>query len=362
MSLNRRHCLQAAAQVAVLGIFPRTAFSQTKTGNDRRLKFGILGINHEHIFRMVQAIKDGGGAPVMAYAPNAEPQLAEKFFRENPQVTQARTENELLDNKDIPLVVNALPPAARAQAGERIMRAGKDCLADKGGILTLDELRSLRLVQAETKRRYIISYSERLLMPVSLKIDELLQAGVIGRVTEMIGVGPHGLTHNPREEWFWTRAGHGGILVDVATHQADQFLHYTRSTKAEVTAAKVANRENPEHPEFEDWGETTMQGDGGKANITVSFYRKSSTGFLLTLIGTEGKMEVQKHSGRITLTDAKGQRREVQADLKAICPFGRQVVDDVLNRTETAQGQTHAFLATELAIRAQARALADAKQ
>jgi hypothetical protein len=32
------------------------------------------------------------------------------------------------------------------------------------------------------------------------------------------------------------------------------------------------------------------------------------------------------------------------------------VVDDVLNRTETAMPQVHAFLATELALRAQAQA------
>ena len=34
-------------------------------------------------------------------------------------------------------------------------------------------------------------------------------------------------------------------------------------------------------------------------------------------------------------------------------PYGRQVVDDVLARSETAMPQAHCFLATELALRAQ---------
>ena len=36
--------------------------------------------------------------------------------------------------------------------------------------------------------------------------------------------------------------------------------------------------------------------------------------------------------------------------------YGEQLVDDVLNRTETAMLQEHCFLATELALRAQKKA------
>lgn len=293
----------------------------------------------------------------MVWAPNAEPTLATKFFAENPNAIRARNEAELLESDNLPLIVNAVPPAERAAVGVRIMRAGKDVLADKGGILTLESLDELRRAQAETRRIYSISYSERLLMPVSIKIDELIRAGAIGTVTHMKGIGPHGLTHNPREPWFWTRAGHGGILVDVGTHQADQFLYYTGSKRAEVLRAKTANQENAEHPEFEDVGEVWFRGDGGEGYAKVTFYRGKSTGFQLTLTGTDGAMFVEKHANRIVLTALDGKSREVLADKNAVCPFGRHLVDDVLARTETAMPQAHAFLASELAIRAQLAAL-----
>jgi len=37
-------------------------------------------------------------------------------------------------------------------------------------------------------------------------------------------------------------------------------------------------------------------------------------------------------------------------------PYGRLLVDDILNRTETAMTQTHCFLATELSLIAQKQA------
>jgi hypothetical protein len=39
-----------------------------------------------------------------------------------------------------------------------------------------------------------------------------------------------------------------------------------------------------------------------------------------------------------------------------VLPFGPLLVDDVLNRTETAMKQKHCFLATELALKAQKKA------
>jgi hypothetical protein len=37
-------------------------------------------------------------------------------------------------------------------------------------------------------------------------------------------------------------------------------------------------------------------------------------------------------------------------------PYGEQLVNDILNRTETAMSQEHCFLATELALKAQKQA------
>ncbi len=353
---RRRFLRQAATAVTAFHLLPGRAGAQRSKA---RLKFAVIGINHEHIFRMVQAVRDGGGELALIFDPDPDPTHGAKFLRENAGVARARTEREVLESKDIALVVTDALPAKRAQIGIRAMRAGKDVLADKGGFLNLADLAEARRVQAETKRIYSISHNERLLLPVSMKIDELLQAGAIGRVTHMQGVGPHGLFgHGPREPWFWTRAGRGGILMDIGAHQADQFLHYVGAEGAEVVAAQVGNFENPEHPEFEDYGHVQFRSKAGTGEATVTFYSgKDTTGFLLNLAGTEGRMEVKKHAGKIAIVKRDGSRKEYSVSSKQPCPFGSRLVDDVLNRTETAMPQAHAFLASELAVRAQLAAV-----
>ena len=353
---TRRHFLgQSAAALAVFAVLPGRSAQRVKP----RLKFAVLGINHEHIFRMTQAVREGGGELAMIFAPDMDPNHGAKFLRENSGVRVAREEREVLDAPDIALVVTEAKPAERAAVCIRAMRAGKDVLADKGGILTLAQLDELRRVQAETKRIFSVSYNERLLLPVSVKVDELLQAGAIGRVTKMKGLGPHGLFgHGPREDWFWTRAGRGGILVDVGAHQADQFLYYVGAKGAEVVESATGNFENSDHPEFEDYGQVSWRSQEGTGTAEVSFYTgKGTTGFVLELTGTEGRMVVRKHAGQITVTGRDGRKKEYRVDARTPCPFGPRLVDDVLNRTQTAMPQAHTFLASELAVRAQLAAV-----
>jgi hypothetical protein len=82
----------------------------------------------------------------------------------------------------------------------------------------------------------------------------------------------------------------------------------------------------------------------------------------LTVLGTDGFIEVRKNvdiGGRpggshLFLVDQK-ETRYVDSQAQEL-PYGRQLVDDVLNRTETAMSQEHCFLAMELALRAQEQA------
>ena len=76
------------------------------------------------------------------------------------------------------------------------MQHGKDYMADKPGITTLEQLAEVRRVQAETKRIYSIMYSERLENRATVKAGELVKAGAIGGVIQTVGLGPHRMTRN----------------------------------------------------------------------------------------------------------------------------------------------------------------------
>lgn len=349
---SRRSFCRAAGGFAAQ-VLVRNGVSGQSSATGSRIKFAVVGINHEHVFRMVETVRAGGGELAAIFADHPDPNQATKFFNQNSNVRRARSEREILEDSGIALVVSAAKPRERVALGLRVMRAGKDFLSDKGCFVDLASLDEARRVQAETKRIFAISYNERLLDPATVRAAELVQSGAIGRVLHTSGFGPHGLFgHGPREDWFWSRAERGGIFCDVGTHQADQFLFFTGSRRADVVSAKAGNFQNPEHPDFEDFGSAMWQGNGGTGYTQIDFYRGQSLGIRLIVNGTEGSMEIFKGHGLIAIASRKG-RHEEKLPAGFVCPYGRQLVDDILHRTETAMPQAHAFLASELAVRTQ---------
>jgi predicted dehydrogenase len=182
-----------------------------------------------------------------------------------------------------------------------------------------------------------------------------------------MNVAPHRIHPPDRPDWFWDPARAGGILTDIGSHQFDQFLHFTGSTSAEVVAAQVRNVRHPEHPDFQDFGDVMVRGNGGTGYIRLDWFTPAGLPTWgdgrLIILGTDGYIEARKYvdiggeragGDHLFLVDQKGMRRIDCTDVEL--PYGRQLVDDVLQRTETAMPQQHAFLATDLALRAQQQA------
>ena len=226
--------------------------------------------------------------------------------------------------------------------------------------------REVQRVRAETRRIYSIVYSERLENGATIRAGELVRAGAIGTVVQTVGLGPHRVHPPDRPDWFWDPSQHGGIICDIGSHQFDQFLHFTGSTSAEIVASQVRNVRHPERPRFQDFGDVMVRGNGGTGYLRVDWLTPAGLptwgDTRLTILGTDGYIEVRKNidlAGRaggnhLFLADGKGVQYIDCAGVEL--PYGRQLVDDVLNRTETAMTQAHCFLATELALMAQAKA------
>jgi predicted dehydrogenase len=331
-----------------------------------RLRFGVIGANHAHIHGLVDAAVRGGGE--LASFCVREPDLAADFARRYPQAKQMTDERAILEDSSIALILSSIVPSERAGLGIRVMQHGKDYMVDKPGITTLAQLADVRRVQASTQRIYSVVYSERFENGATIRAGELVRAGAIGTVVQTVGLGPHRIHPPDRPTWFWDPERYGGILCDIGAHQFDQFLYFTNSTRAEIVAAEARNVRHPDHPAFQDFGAVMVRGNGGTGYFRVDWF--SPTGLptwgdtRLTILGTDGYVEVRKNvdlAGReggnhLFIADGKGVRYE---DCQRVeLSYGRQLVDDVLNRTETAMTQTHCFLATELALLAQSKAVA----
>lgn len=375
MKNQRRDFLkQGVLGMAGLGLAPMDISSvkeikvpgkPSRTFSAPRLKFAVIGMNHGHIYGMTEAIKRGGGELKSYFAK--EPQLNAEFGKRYPQAKKASSEAEILNDPEIKLVLSAGIPIDRAPLGIRVMKAGKDYLVDKPGIATMEQLAEARKVQKETGRIYTIMYSERLENKATIKASELVSQGAIGKVIQTIGLGPHRMRPETRPEWFFDMAYVGGIITDIASHQFDQFLHFTGSTSAQILASQVGNVNNPQYPKLEDFGDAMIRGNGGSGYVRVDWFTPDGLDSWgdgrLTILGTEGFIEIRKnidiaspHKGGNHLYMVN-QKETVYMDCNEVeLPFGPQMVDDVLNRTETAMPQEHCFLAMELALIAQQNA------
>jgi predicted dehydrogenase len=207
----------------------------------------------------------------------------------------------ILERSDIDLVVIAAIPRDRAALAIEAMRAGKDVMVDKPGCTTMDQLSDLRAVQAETGRIWSIDFSERFEVPSVTLADELVQAGAIGRVVQTVGLGPHRLNRATRPDWFFDRMAYGGILTDIASHQIDQFLHFTGSQEAEITHAAVENFAHPGDPGLQDFGEIALRAESARGYIRVDWFTPDALpnwgDGRLTILGTEGYIELRKYVG-----------------------------------------------------------------
>lgn len=381
MKANRRNFIRRSLGTAA-GLISTAQFSASAHGFEQRptifseknssskapslgpVKFSVIGLNHGHIYGQCEAVMRNGAELVSFYAK--EPELIAAFTKRHPNAKLARSEKEILDDSSIQLIVSASIPVDRAPLGVQVMRHGKDFMVDKPGIITLEQLEEVKKAQKETKRIYSIMYSERLENRATVRAGELVKSGAIGNVIQTIGMGPHRLNLKSRPEWFFDKKYFGGIICDIGSHQFDQFLFFTGSTSAEVVASQTGNVHYPQYPGFEDFGDTTVRGNGGTGYIRVDWFTPDGLNTWgdgrLTILGTDGYIELRKnvdiagHEGgnHLFLVDKK-ETRYFDCS-KDPLPYGQQLISDIQNRTETAMTQDHCFLATELALKAQKQA------
>jgi predicted dehydrogenase len=271
-------------------------------------KFAVVGTDHLHVVELVSGLLEAGAelTAIAATEDRIGPWLAS-------QHEGARTVPDLdaaLEGVDV--VVTAAIPGDRAAVGERSMRAGKRVLADKPGVTSVEQLDALRRAHAETGQTYTVLYSERLTTTAMVRAQELVAAGRIGTVIHTVGLGPHTLNLKQRPEWFFDPARYGGILVDIGSHQVDQFLSFTGASHAEVLASTI--RSHPEHPGVEVLGELLLAADGATGYARVDYFTPKGLApawgdVRFTVVGTDGYLEVRHVEQTVTVVD--GDRREV---------------------------------------------------
>ncbi|MCT2262108.1 Gfo/Idh/MocA family oxidoreductase [Brachybacterium muris] len=329
--------------------------------------FAAMHLDHGHIVGMTEGLIGAGGTLKWVYDP--QPERAAAFAEKFPQVKVATSEEQVLEDPEIHLVAAAAVPADRAPLGIRVMEAGKDYFTDKTPLTTFEQLAAAREATARTGKKYAVYYSERIHVEAAVLAGQLIDRGAIGRVIQVMGMGPHRLGDPAsRPDWFYERARYGGILTDIGSHNFEQMLTFTGSDDAEILSSSIGNFGHPDHPELDDFGDAHIAlSSGASGYVRVDWFTPDG---LRTwgdgrsfILGTEGYIELRKYidittdhgPNQVFLVNDEGEHR-IEAAGQVGYPFFGELILDVLNRTENAMTQEHAFKAVELALKAQQQA------
>jgi len=328
--------------------------------------FAAIALNHGHIYGMCRELINAGGTLASVYDP--DPAKVAAFIAAFPQAVSARSEEEILADPGIMLVAGAAVASERCALGLRVMEAGKDYFTDKAPLTTLEQLAAAKAKVAETGRKYMVYYSERLHSETSVFAEQLIAQGAIGKVIQVLGLGPHRLNAAVRPRWFFEKEKYGGILCDIGSHQVEQILFYTGAKDATVTHSQIGNFAHPQYPELDDFGDATVLTDNGATGyfrvdwFTPDGLQAWGDGRSI-ILGTEGFIEQRKYmnlgtkdgDGHIFLANGK-EETHFHVKGKVGFPFFGRLILDCLHRTENAMTQAHAFKAAELCVRAQMQA------
>ena len=329
--------------------------------------FAAVALEHGHIYGQCHGLSEAGGELRYVYDP--DPAKVERFLGVFPGVKVASSLEAILDDPEIKLIAAAAIPSERGPLGLRVMDAGKDYFTDKAPFTTLEQLTAARLKVQETGRKYMVYYSERLHVECAVFAGELVKEGAIGRVIQVLGLGPHRLNAPARPGWFFTKAHYGGILCDIGSHQIEQFLYYSGAQDATVSMAAVANYHHPAYPELEDFGEASLVGDNGASGyFRVDWFTPDGLSTWgdgrMIILGTAGYIELRKYvdvgreptGNHLYLVTQEGEQH-LDLNGKVGYPFFGELILDCLHRTEQAMTQEHAFKAAELCLKAQEQAV-----
>lgn len=326
-----------------------------------QIRFAIIGLDHNHVYNHARILVNAGAEFVSYYS--GRPELIAEFAQAYPDVTVAPSMEAILEDPTIQVIAGSAMPADRANISIQAMLHGKDVLTDKPAVVNLDEFAEIQRVQRETKRIWCLYSNEHHDRRCTLKAGELVAEGAIGRVVQTTGFGPHHIRKETRPDWFFDRTISGGIIGDIGAHQIEQFLFFTGSKTARIVNAVTGNFANPDVPAFEDYGEVSLEGDGGLGWFRVDWYTPTSLGvpgdIRLFLLGTDGYMEMRKYvdpAGRqggehLLVVNEDGPHVVDVSNVPLV--FASRFLDDVRNRTETAIPQHRSFEVIRLSTEAQ---------
>jgi predicted dehydrogenase len=189
--------------------------------------------------------------------------------------------DDILFDKNITMVILALPTFLHYEWIKKIAKAGKDILTEKPLCRTVKQARRIIDICRKYKVRLAVGYMRRF-SPARLKIRSLILSGALGRpVTwQIFSVNPRLDYNRGANNWMWDKDKGGGYVMDGSIHDFDfacwvlgrpvKMFARSGSISEKVSApTHLSTFINFENGDGFSYNNTWQEGDFGKHEASV---------------------------------------------------------------------------------------------
>ena len=328
-------------------------------------RIALVGADHNHLYEIIDRLVKAGAEAV---SHTAEGQFVEHYSGWQAGSVETSYDDILADDS-IGLIVTAAIPNRRASIALAAIEAGKYVISYKPGLTTMEQLDAVRAaVAGRPGRPWTVLFTERFENRAINEAVRLARSGAVGIVVHVIGAGPHTMWAKRRPDWFWDPDATGGILVDVGSHQVDQFMSITGAVAADVSvvSSMVGNVASAVHSAMQDIGSMTLATGAVVGDHRLDYLTARGLGAWgdcrLTIVGTEGTIEARANvdvagaegAEHLIVVDAEGTRR---VDISGVVvDWAELALADLADDGERLMTQQHAIDVADVCLRAQAAA------
>jgi 1,5-anhydro-D-fructose reductase (1,5-anhydro-D-mannitol-forming) len=292
------------------------------------VRWGIIGCGDVTEVKSGPGFRNAAGSALVAVM-RRNGALAEDYARRHGVARWYNDADALIADPEVDAVYVATPPDTHAHYALAAAAAGKPALVEKPMARHTAECDRMIAAFDQASLPLFVSYYRRR-MPYFLKVEELLKAGAIGRLTGVNYrlVEPH---HKKGPLWRIDAAlAGGGHFLDVGSHALD-LLDYLLGPLEDVTGM-AANVASPY--DVEDSVALSFRAAGGAVGSMTWNFAGGASDDTMRLTGTEGELSFPMFSPKaLRLRNGAGEQEIENHYPKTVAqPFIQSVVDDLLGR------------------------------
>ena len=262
--------------------------------------WGLIGCGDIAQKRVADAIRADSRSELVAACRRSATQLEEfgAAFDVDYLTTSA---DELFAHGDLDAIYVATPVHRHCAHTIAAARNQKHVLVEKPMAFDPNECQRMISACATAKVLLSVAYYRRF-YPVVLRIQQLINAGTIGRPLSVLATTGNSTRFSP-DDWRVVRSlGGGGPLMDIGSHRLDLFLQLF----GEVNHVQANCASSPNY-ETEDVATVLIEFQNGCHGVLQCYFGTLNTPDRLEVIGSDGRLTTEDlNSGDLTVVTAEG--------------------------------------------------------